>query len=470
MGRLFILANRLPVTLRVDGDRASLVPSSGGLATALRTVHERRDTLWIGWPGAAPVSDPVRRAVAARLADMRVVPVHLDPAEVSGYLTGFSNGALWPLLHHFLDAARLDDDGLFEAYEAVNERFAAAAAERFRPGDALWVHDYHLMLVPEMLRRRLPRARIGFFLHTPFPSSEVFRVLPWRERLLRGLLGADVIGFQTASHRHHFVQSVMSLLGVEPGLDHDTLAAGGRRVRLGVYPIGVDADALAELAGRASVREEAAWIREQAPGRRIVLGVDRLDYTKGIQRRLAAVERLLDRAPEHRRVRFVQLAVPTREGVFAYEKMRREVHEMVGRINGRHGSVDWVPVHFLHQSIPIDRLAALYAAADVMLVTPLRDGMNLVAKEYVATRIDRTGVLVLSELAGAAAELAEALIVNPYDTSGVAAAIARSLEMPVEEQRARMTALRRRVAEGDVHAWARSFLADLEPPGARAAA
>jgi trehalose 6-phosphate synthase/phosphatase len=412
---------------------------------------------------ASPIPEPLRRSVGARLADLRVVPVHLDASEVSRYYEGFSNGTLWPLLHHFLDVARLDDDGLFDAYEATNQRFAAAASDHHRPGDVLWVHDYHLMLAPEMLRRSAPRARIGFFLHTPFPSSEVFSVLPWRERLLRGLLGADVIGFQTASYRRHFLHAITRLLGVEAEPDADAVAYEGRSVRLGVYPIGIDAAAFAELAGRAAVQEEARWIREQAPDRRVVLGVDRLDYTKGIRMRLAAIERLLDHAPEHRRVRFVQLAVPTREGVVAYDPMRREVHEMVGRINGRHGSLDAVPIHFLHRSMPVERVTALYAAADVMLVTPLRDGMNLVAKEYVAARLDHTGVLVLSEFTGAAAELAEALIVNPYDTSGVAAAIARALEMPVAEQRARMTALHRRVASNDVHRWARSFLDDLDP-------
>jgi trehalose 6-phosphate synthase/phosphatase len=386
---------------------------------------------------------------------------------VTRYYEGFSNGTLWPLLHHFLDVARLDEDDLFESYEAINERFAAAAAEHHRPGDLLWVHDYHLMLSAEMLRRRAPSARIGFFLHTPFPSSEVFRVLPWRERLLRGLLGADVIGFQTASYRRHFLHAVKRLLGVEADPDGDSVDHDGRRVRLGVYPIGVDAAALAELAGRAAIREEARWIRDQAPGRRVVLGVDRLDYTKGIRLRLAAIERLLDRAPAHRRVRFVQLAVPTREGVVAYDQMRREVHEMVGRINGRYGSLDAVPIHFLHRSMPVERVTALYAAADVMLVTPLRDGMNLVAKEYVATRLDHTGALVLSELTGAAAELTEALIVNPYDTSAVAAAIARALEMPASEQRARMTALRRNVVSHDVHRWARSFLDDLDTGSVR---
>lgn len=295
-------------------------------------------------------------------------------------------------------------------------------------------------------------------------------MLPWRDLLLRGLLGADLIGFQTASDRAHFVHTIACLLGVEPEID--TVAYDGRSVRLGVYPIGVDADVFSGLAASAAVQEEARRIREHAPDGRIVLGVDRLDYTKGILWRLAAINRFYDRAPAHRRVRFVQVAIPTREHVTAYAQMSREVHEMVSRINGRHGSVDTVPIHFLHQSIPAERLAALYASADVMLVTPLRDGMNLVAKEYVASRTDSTGALVLSEFAGAATELVEALIVNPYDTDSVARAIETALVMPPEEQRLRMTALRRRVIEHDIHRWMRSFLGDLgrplEPPASTA--
>ena len=484
MPRLLTLSNRLPVTLRASGGGVSLVPSTGGLTTALRGVHERHEGLWIGWPGDAcpPASSAdasaadafsadtsatdtsstdasasssstsdasaadVAGSIETELAALRLVPVHLDAEEVGRYYEGFANGTLWPLLHHFVDTARLDDEEAFETYAAVNQRFADVAALHHRPGDTLWVHDYHLMLVAGMVRRRLPSARIGFFLHTPFPSAEVLRLLPSRERLLRGLLGADVIGFQTASYRRHFLHAVTRLLGVEADPDGDAVVYEGRRVRLGVYPIGIDAAACAELAGSAAVLEEARRIRELAPGLRIVLGVDRLDYTKGIGMRLAAIERFLERSPEASRVRFVQVAAPTREGVGAYEPMRREVHEMVGRSNGRHGSVDCMPIHLLCQSLPPPRLAALYDAADVMLVTPLRDGMNLVAKEYVASRLDDTGALVLSELAGAADDLVEALLVNPYDTGAVAAAIDQALRMPAAEQRARMSALRGRVA------------------------
>lgn len=443
-----------------------MAPSSGGLATALRGPHERGDSLWIGWPGdAGGLDEEARAALFSRLAALRAVPVNLTAEEVSRYYEGFSNGVLWPLFHYLLDKVRVDGHRDFGAYEAVNERFADAVAARCEPGDAIWVHDYHLMLLPEALRRRLPGARIGFFLHIPFPAPEVFRTLPWRERLLRGLLGADVIGFHTASYRYHFVHAAARLLGVEPEID--AIGIDGRQVRVGVYPIGVDAVELGRLADSAEVRAEALRIHEQAPGGRVVLGVDRLDYTKGLPRRLAAIEVFLERWPDLRQgVKFVQIAAPTRENVEAYEQIRKEVHETVGRINGRYGSVDTTPIHFLNRSVPIEELCALYASADVMLVTPLRDGMNLVAKEYAAARTDGTGVLVLSELTGAAAEMVEALLVNPYDVEGVAAAIARALSMAPAEQALRMRALRRRVLENDVHRWARSFLDDLtaEPP------
>jgi len=461
VGKLLIVSNRLPVTLRSEADEVSVVPSAGGLATALRGPHAQRDSLWIGWPGdVSMLTDEQRAGLEAHLAELRAAPVYLGAEQVSRYYEGFSNGVLWPLLHYEIDKVRVDAHKDWGEYEAVNELFADAVAAQHEPGDVVWVHDYQLMLLPEALRRRLPGARIGFFLHVPFPAPEVFRTLPWRERLLRGLLGADLIGFHAASYRYHFVHAAARLLGVEPEIDE--LCHDERSVRLGVYPISVDAAELGRLAETPEVRAEAQRIREQGPGR-IVLGVDRLDYTKGLPRRLAAIETFFERDPEMRdKVRFVQLAVPTRENVEAYEQIRKEVHETVGRINGRFGSVDVVPIHFLYRSVPIEELTALYAAADVMLVTPLRDGMNLVAKEYVAARADETGVLVLSELTGAASELVEALLVNPYDVEGVAAAIERALAMPLAEQRIRMRALRRRVAEHDVHRWARAFLDDLE--------
>ncbi|WP_437677522.1 bifunctional alpha,alpha-trehalose-phosphate synthase (UDP-forming)/trehalose-phosphatase [Sorangium sp. So ce131] len=470
MSRLIIVSNRLPVTVRTEQGTVAVVPSAGGLVTALRGPHERHGGLWLGWPGdVSRLTAEQRDDLEAQLARVGAAPVHLTSAEVSRYYDGFSNGILWPLFHYLIEKVNLDARRDWESYRDVNERFAAAIAERYQPGDRVWIHDYQLTLVPAMLRRRVPDARIGFFLHIPFPSSEVFRILPWREQVLRGLLGADVVGFHTTSYRYHFVYSAARVLGLDPDLE--TLTYEGRKVRLGVFPVSIDVGEFARLAQDEEVRAEAQRIRERDGGRKLVLGIDRLDYTKGIPRRMLAIERFLEREPELRsKVRFVQIAVPTREGVDAYAEFRRVVNELVGRINGAYATLDAVPIHFMHQSMPMDRVVALYLAADVMMVTPLRDGMNLVCKEYVASRLDDTGALVLSEFAGAAAELIEALPVNPYDIDSVAATIKRALVMPLSEQRVRMQALRRRVIAHDAHRWAHSFLNELDRASAAAPA
>ncbi|WP_437668744.1 bifunctional alpha,alpha-trehalose-phosphate synthase (UDP-forming)/trehalose-phosphatase [Sorangium sp. So ce131] len=462
MPRLLIVSNRLPISVRVDRGALCLTRSAGGLAAAMRGPHERLNALWIGWPGDVGVLSAEQREDAdAALEGLRAAPVHLGAAEQRRFYDGFSNGVLWPLFHYLLDKVNLDAELDWEAYQRVNERFADVVAAQYAPGDAIWVHDYQLMLLPALLRRRLPGARIGFFLHVPFPSAEVFRILPWRQEILRGLLGADLLGFHTAAYRRNFAASAAHVLASDP--DEAAIEHDGRKVALGVHPISIDAAEIERLAGHPGVREEAARIRAEARGRRIVLGIDRLDYTKGIPRRLLAIERFLEREPElGEQVRFIQLAVPTRGASGAYADFRRVVHEMVGRINGQHGTTYATPIHFMHRALPVEQVVALYLAADVMLVTPLRDGMNLVAKEYVAARVDDDGALILSEFAGAAAELAEAITVNPYDIGSVAAAVKQALTMPRAEQQVRMAALRRRVAAHDVHVWAQSFLDDLD--------
>jgi trehalose 6-phosphate synthase/phosphatase len=461
MSRLLIVSNRLPVTVKTENGEVVVSRSAGGLATAMRGPHESGDSLWIGWPGdVGKVTPEQRAAIDERLASLRTVPVHLSPQELARYYDGFSNGVLWPLFHYLIEKVRLDARRDWEVYREVNQRFADVVLAYYREGDTIWVHDYQLMLVPQMLRAKLPDARIGFFLHIPFPSSEVFRLLPWREQIIRGLLGADLLGFHTAAFRHNFAFSAARVLGLDPNVD--VLTDQGRHVRLGVHPISIDTPDFERMARDPAVIAEAKKIREQAGDRRVVLGVDRFDYTKGIHRRLLGIERLLSRHPEHRdKLRYIQVAVPTREKVDAYAEFRSKVNEAVGRINGQYGAIDGVPVHFLHRSVTPEQLVALYVAADVMLVTPLRDGMNLVAKEYVAARVAGDGVLVLSEFAGAADELASAVMVNPYDIDSIASALERALAMPDSEQRLRMSALRENVVEHDVHRWAEEFLTQL---------
>ena len=462
MGRLLIVSNRLPVTVKLDRGDFTITRSAGGLATGLRGPHDQSDSLWIGWPGDITRFDATQRArLEDRLSELRSVPVYLTQAEITRYYEGFSNGVLWPLFHYLTDKVQRDAWSHWRAYESVNQKFAEAVAEEYRSGDLVWVHDYQLSLVPQMLRRLRPDARIGFFLHIPFPSSEVFRILPWRVQILEGILGANLIGFHTYSYLTHFSRALLHVLRLD--VQAGRLRYGDVNVRLGVFPMGIDAAEFGRIAGEDDVLSEVASIKGKSGDRKLLVGVDRLDYTKGLVRRMLAIERLFELEPSLRRkVRLVQIVVPSRTRVGSYEQSRRELDEIVGRINGAFATVNSVPIHYLYRSIEQRQLIALYRAADVMLVTPLRDGMNLVAKEFVASRTDEDGVLVLSEFAGAAAELAEALHVNPFDLDGVAQVIKRALTMPHEERRARIRALRNRVHAYDSYKWADSFLEELK--------
>jgi trehalose 6-phosphate synthase/phosphatase len=461
MARILLVSNRLPVTFKTEQGRIVVSPSPGGLATGLRGRHERSGGLWLGWPGnVSDLGAVLRQELEQRLEELRIVPLYLTDEEHEAYYQGFSNGALWPLCHYLLDKVAMDAQQ-FAAYRSVNERFADLVASRFQAGDLIWVHDYHLMLLPGLLRERLPDARIGFFLHIPFPSYEVFRILPWRRGILEGLLGADLIGFHTLAYLRHFTTSLLRIAGLESQVDH--LAYNGREVRLGAFPMGIDVGAFTAMAESEDARAAAAAIRGEAGDRKILLGIDRLDYTKGLPTRLLAFERLLERKPELReKVRFLQVAEPSRVGIGPYDALGQQVDELAGRINGRFGTATAVPVHYMHQSFTQPEVVTMYRAADVMVVTPLRDGMNLVAKEFCASRTDEDGVLILSEFAGAAAELGEALRVNPYDVDQLAEVFEQALEMSAEERRTRMRSLRQRVMEYDVHRWANSFLEVLE--------
>lgn len=466
MGRVLIVANRLPVSIATEADGRPLLASSpGGLASGLSSVHRDGESLWIGWPGT---TDSLGDELTSELAARRLVPVPIGADELRSYYDGFANGVVWPLFHYFLDRMPLEIPG-FDAYEAVNERFADTVAAHWRDGDTVWIHDYQLLLLPALLRRRVPHARIGFFLHVPFPSSEVFRTLPHRERLLEGLLGADLVGFHTTAYMRHFATSVLRVLGVQSNVDH--LVWRGREVAFGVFPMGIDARAYATGAARPEVDELVRQWR--ADGVRILLGIDRLDYTKGIPRRLLAFERLLERHPELRgSVRLVQIAVPSREDVHAYQTFREQADGLIGRIHGAFATPSWVPVHWMYRGVSHEELLALYRAAEVMLVTPLRDGMNLVAKEFCAARGDENGILVLSEFAGAASELSEAVLVNPFDVEQTSSAFHRALTMPPDERATRMRALRSRIFAHHAAHWAARFLAALatdakRPPGTR---
>lgn len=461
--RLLIASNRLPLTVTDEGSGLTIQPSVGGLATGLRRVHERSRGKWIGWPGSTDHLDCLaKREMMRRFDAQRVVPLTLGAREELDLYGGIANGALWPVFHGRLDLASIEPKG-WNAYESVNERFADALADEYRPGDIVWIHDYHLLRVPALLRERIPEARIGFFLHIPFPHGDLFSTLPARRELLIGMLGADLVGFHTATYRDNFAQSIDRVLGARVVRDENEvcLTWGQRSVQLGVHPMGIDADVF-EAQARSNPQSIMQALEFRTNGMRTLLGVDRMDYSKGLVQRLLGFERLLADNPRwHARVRLVQVAAPSRQHVAAYRRYRREVEALVSRINGRFGTPTWTPIVHLHQSFPSECLVALYRSADVMLVTPLRDGMNLVAKEFVASRIDGDGVLVLSEFAGAAEQLTEAIHINPYDVRNVADAMNAALTMPRTERRRRMVRLRARVHAQDVHWWANNFLSAL---------
>jgi trehalose 6-phosphate synthase len=478
-----VVANRLPLDrVETPGGETEWRPSPGGLVTALEPVMKQADGAWIGWSGSAGEGpEPFDEA------GMRLVAVSMSADEVAEYYEGFCNATLWPLYHDVIATPEFHRNW-WDAYVLINQRFADAAAIEASSGATVWVHDYQLQLVPGMLRERRPDLRIGFFNHIPFPGYEIFAQLPWRRQVVEGLLGADLLGFQRQGDATNFLRACRRAAGLttrgslvrapEPGSTghdvNDTRAPysrsrtgrpeDGRLVRAAAFPISIDTASFGEIARRDDVKARAAEIRTALGNPDVVLlGVDRLDYTKGILHRLKAYGEVLAdgelAAPE---AVLVLVASPSRERVEQYRLLRDEVEVTVGRINGEHAAVGNPPVHYLHQSYPKDEMAALYLAADVMLVTSLRDGMNLVAKEYVACRHDETGALVLSEFTGAADELGSAFLVNPHDIVGLKEAIVRAARISPREARRRMRSMRKRVREYDVAHWASTFLDALE--------
>jgi trehalose 6-phosphate synthase/phosphatase len=454
MSRLILVSNRLPVQLRGSGRRQSLMPSSGGLVAGLGPIHERGNGLWIGTLGA-PASAGLRR----ELADQRLIALELPEREAAQAYEGFSNQVLWPLFHYLIARIAFDPAD-FEAYCEVNRRFADAVVSVAQPGDAVWVHDYHLMLLPALLRERLPDASIGFFLHIPFPSSEVFRILPRKERILTGLLGADLVGLHTYDYARHLVTSFRRILGIE--FDDRWISLTREHCRIGVFPLGVDARGLRESASSPEVEQRLAELRREVPDRKVIIGVDRMDYTKGLPLRLSAFRRLLEREPAWRaRALLLQLIVPSRSNISDYRLLKEEVERQIGAINGLFAHGGRTPIQYLYRGVPKAELMAMFRLADVAFITPVRDGMNLVAKEYVSARPDNSGVLVLSEFAGAASEMGEALLVNPWDIDATSEALARALTMGRDEAQKRMAALRKRNEANDVNRWVEGFLTAL---------
>lgn len=462
-----VVANRLPVDLeRLPDGTERWKHSPGGLVSALAPFLRSHSGAWVGWPGVPDVE-------VDKFADdgIWLHPVTLTSDEVRDYYEGFSNATLWPLYHDVV-ATPVFDRGWWDSYVKVNQRFADACAQIAAEGAIVWVQDYQLQLVPAMLRDQRPDLRIGFFLHIPFPPTELFMQLPWRTEIIRGLLGADLVGFHRPGGAQNYLWLARRLIGLEPSRGAvgvrtrpGIVQVGDRSVRVGAFPISIDSQGLDSIARSRETIQRAKQIRADLGNpRKIILGVDRLDYTKGIDLRLYALQELLAEGRiDPAEVAMVQLATPSRERVEHYQRMRGEIEQVVSRINGEFARVGRPVVHYLHQSIDRKELVAFFSAADVMLVTPVRDGMNLVSKEYVACRHDLGGALVLSEFAGAAAELTSAFLVNPHDLDGVKNAMHAALTLDPAEGRRRMRALRRQVLTHDVDRWARSFLDALQP-------
>ena len=462
--RLLVVSNRLPLTLRKAEDgHWTTERSSGGLASAMNPILRDNGGDWIGWAGSSGEEDQEERnSVLQEWAQKdQCFAVEL-PAEIAkGFYEGYSNQTLWPVFHNFPSQLKFDAKD-WQAYIEANRIFCRAVVDRYKQGDLVWVHDYQLMLLPQMLRAELPDAAIGFFLHIPFPSSEIFPILPRREELLQGLLGADLVAFQTHGHLQQFRAALLRVLGLESKIAE--VAVGGRPIRLEAHPIGIAPEQYTDLLSHdeTTAQLHAEWAARYR-GRRVLLAVDRLDYTKGIPERLRAFAHLLRSSSELReKVVLIQVAVPTREGIETYQDLRTEVNRLVGEINGKLGTPGWTPVVYINRSIERAELVALYKLADVCWVGSLRDGMNLVAKEYVACKAEGDGVLVLSEFAGAAAEMGEALLINPFDEERTASSIERALTLDENERRRRMDQLHSRILHNNVFRWGERFLASLE--------
>ena len=464
--RLVVVSNRLPFTVVMKDGAPEFRPSSGGLTTGLWSYldrdaldgTDRPDYLWMGWPGASipPEHEATVRAFAAQ--QFKSSPVFLPEESMDRFYLGFCNKTVWPLFHYFPTLARYEEE-YWQEYQSVNRRFGDAVLNALQPDDLLWIHDYHLMLLPKLVREKFPEMPIGFFLHIPFPSWEIFRMLPraWREEIIEGLLGASLIGFHTHDYVRDFLTSVLRTAGYEHQLG--SLALRDRVVKVETFPMGVEFDHLMKAAVSGETERQVAELREKCAGQKIIFSVDRLDYTKGLINRLRGYELFLKNNPQwHGKVVFVISVAPSRIGVESYQAMKQELEQTVGRIVGDFGDVHWTPLVYQFRLLTFEEIVPLYRACDVALITPLRDGMNLVAKEFIASRPDQTGVLVLSEMAGAAKEMGEAIIINPFHREDFARALELALTMPAEEQVRRNRILQERLRRYDVNRWADDFI------------
>ncbi len=456
--------------MRRDNGKLVFEPSVGGVATGLSSLDTDWEKCWIGWPGIdlEDCSGDQVSSAQRRLRKENFYPVGLSAREVEDYYHGFCNEVVWPIFHYFVQYATYKKK-FWDSYIEVNGKFARAILDVARAGDRIWIHDYHLMLVPDMVKKELPDSSIGFFLHIPFPSSEIFRLIPWCREIIEGLAGADLIGFHTFDYVRHFAESVRRILGHEHSLG--SFIIGEREIRTDTFPMGIDYRKFSAAAKNSAVRRRKNEFRDLlGAGRKIILSIDRLDYSKGIPERLRAFDLFLRENPQVKdKAVLILVAVPSRTEVSRYKMLKNEVDNLVGSINGRHGTIAWNPIHYMYRSFGFEELISLYLAADVLFLTPLRDGMNLIAKEYVAARQDRTGVLILGEMAGTAQELSEAVIINPNDLQATSRALETALAMTRSEQKKRMATMQSRLRRYDIGRWTADFMERLDEVKARQA-
>ncbi|HEY9185151.1 MAG TPA: bifunctional alpha,alpha-trehalose-phosphate synthase (UDP-forming)/trehalose-phosphatase [Salegentibacter sp.] len=471
MSKTIIISNRLPLQISIENNNLEVTPSVGGLATGLKSFHRDGDSIWIGWTGLTEeeIPESLTQDVKKKAREEACVSVNLTAEEIEGFYYGFSNRTIWPLFHYFMEYSEAEQS-FWEIYKQVNQKYADEVLRHYQEGDQIWVHDYQLLLVPNMIREKAPEAIIGFFNHIPFPSYEVFRTLPWREKVLEGMLGADLIGFHTYDYERHFLSSVSRILRLQ--VDFNEVTLPDRIVKVDSFPMGIDYEKFEQAAldhfentseDKSDLQNRLDQHLKTTPDAKLILSIDRLDYTKGIANRIRAFEYFLDRNPEYvEKVRLVMLAVPSRSNVPQYQRLKREIDELVGRINGKFSTVNWTPIWYFYRSMPFENLIDLYTSCDVALLTPIRDGMNLVAKEFVATRTDHTGVLILSEMAGASHEMNEAILINPNNFEQISEALQLALKMPKEEQIQRNKMLQKRLKRYSVEKWANDFMKALK--------
>ena len=471
MAKNIIVSNRLPIRISKVENSFKFTATSGGLATGMKSVHEHENSLWIGWPGIGidEIDSEAWIPLAKGLEENNYAPVHLVKEEVENFYYGLANKCLWPLFHYFIEISTFSESH-WETYVEVNKKFSQTVIEKIAPGDTVWIHDYQLLLCPKMIKDERPDVNIGFFLHIPFPSFEIFRTFPCREALLEGMLGADLIGFHTYDYERHFLSSVKRIIRKE--VQFNRVINGLREVVVNTFPMGIDYDkfytkAKEHLAQKetekSELKKQLELHKKGAESGKLILSIDRLDYTKGVVNRIKAFDLFLTKYPEYlEKVRLLMLTVPSRSDVPEYAKLKKETDELVGRINGKYATVNWTPVWYYYRSMSFDDLIDLYMTSDIAMITPVRDGMNLVAKEFIATRVSGDGVLILSEMAGASKELFEAILINPFDKNAMADALLKAIVMPIEEQKQRNFGMQKRLSRYTVEYWAKDFMKALQ--------